>query len=195
VLAARDRVRGPFAVLNADDFYGREAFASVAGFLRGAPPDTAAVVGYRLDKTASAAGGVNRATLERARDGSLTRIAEVRNLTWASNGRFRGELEGEPRIVAADALVSMNLWGFTPAIFPRLAAGFEGFLRSGPGPTDEYYLPEAVQEMLDRGDIRVRVLPTSSRWCGLTHPGDREWVMEMLHDLVVRGEYPEALWS
>src|SRR5262249_52571377 len=121
VLAARSAVSGAFAVLNADDFYGREALTQVAAFLRTPNPlDTCAVVGYRLDQTASSSGGVNRATLEQDRRGYLNRIVEVKNLSEASAGRFRGEVDSEPRIVAADALVSMNLWGLTSAVFPRL---------------------------------------------------------------------------
>jgi hypothetical protein len=194
VLAARSEVRGPFAVLNADDFYGREALAEVADFLRAPPtPEACAVVGYRLDQTVSAEGGVNRATLERDRKGQLSHIVEVRNLVPASAGRYRGEVEAEPRIVAADALVSMNLWGLTPAVFPHLTRGFEAFLARSPGPRSEYYLPEAIQDMLAEGVISVSVLPTNSRWCGMTHPGDRPRVVAFLQELVAAGDYPPTL--
>jgi NDP-sugar pyrophosphorylase family protein len=193
VLAARDQVSGPFAVLNADDFYGRNALVEIARFLQHPPPDTIAVVGYRLDQTASPAGGVNRAALEQAADGNLAGIVEVKNLVEASEGRFRGEVQGEPRIVPADTLVSMNLWGLTPTIFPRLADGFAAFLTRGPGRAGEYYLPEAVREMLDEGAIRVKVLPTTSRWCGMTYPADRPRVEASLLELVASGEYPEEL--
>lgn len=194
VLAARSEVPGAFAALNADDFYGREALAEVAEFLRTPNPlDTCAVIGYRLDQTASSAGGVNRATLEQDRRGYLSRIVEVKNLSEASPGRFRGEVESEPRIVAADALVSMNLWGLTAAVFPRLERGFEAFLSRKPGPRAEYYLPEAIQEMISEGGISVKVLPTGSRWTGMTHPGDREQVESFLRELVEAGEYPASL--
>lgn len=194
VLCARAEVPGSFAVLNADDFYGRDALAEVAAFLRTpGSPDACAVVGYRLDQTASAEGGVNRATLELDRRGFLSRIVEVKNLSEASAGRFRGEVESEPRIVAADALVSMNLWGLTASVFPRLERGFEAFLARSPGPRSEYYLPEAVQEMISEAAINVKVLPTRSRWCGMTHPGDRERVEAFLQELVEAGEYPATL--
>jgi len=193
VLAVQGQVSGPFAVLNADDFYGRDALAVIAGFLHHPPEDTFAVVGYRLDQTASPAGGVNRAALEQTADGSLTGIVEVRDLIQASEGRFRGEVDGEPRILPADTLVSMNLWGLTPGIFPRLAEGFASFLAHGPGRTGEYYLPEAVREMLDEGSVKVMVLRTSSRWCGMTYPADRPRVEATLRELVASGEYPEQL--
>lgn len=194
VLSARTEVPGSFAVLNADDFYGREALAEVAGFLRApASPDACAVIGYRLDLTASAEGGVNRATLEQDRKGFLSRIVEVKNLSEASAGRFRGEVESEPRIVAADALVSMNLWGLTASVFPRLERGFEAFLARGPSPRSEYYLPESIQEMISEGAVSVKVLPTQSRWCGMTHPGDRQRVETFLQEQVDAGDYPASL--
>lgn len=194
LLAARAAVTGSFAVLNADDFYGREALVEVAGFLRTpAASETFAVVGYRLEQTASSEGGVNRALLELDRKGSLSHIVEVKNLTLASPGRFRGEVDSEPRIVPADALVSMNLWGLTSAIFPRLERGFEAFLERNPGPRSEYYLPEAIQEMLSEGGVTVKVLPTLSRWCGMTHPGDRPRVEQFLRERVEAGEYPAEL--
>jgi NDP-sugar pyrophosphorylase family protein len=193
VLAAGPLLSGPFAVLNADDFYGRDALAAVGRFLGEAAPDTCGVVGYRLEQTASAAGGVNRAVLEQAGDGSLTGIVEVHNLLRVAEGRFQGEVGGAPRIVAADALVSMNLWALTPSVLPKLAAGFKAFLRRGPGLSGEYYLPSAVQELLAAGSLRVKVLPTTSRWCGMTHPADRPWVEATLRELVAAGEYPAQL--
>ena len=194
VLAARAEVPGSFAVLNADDFYGREALCEIADFLRApSSPDACAVIGYRLDLTASAEGGVNRATLEQDRRGFLNRIVEVKNLSEASAGRFRGEVDAEPRIVAADALVSMNLWGLTPSVFPRLARGFEAFLARAPSPRAEYYLPEAIQGMLAEGAVSVKVIPTRSRWCGMTHPGDRQRVEAFLQELVAAGDYPSTL--
>jgi UTP-glucose-1-phosphate uridylyltransferase len=194
LLAVRAAVSGSFAVLNADDFYGREALVEVAGFLRTpAASDTFAVVGYRLEQTASSEGGVNRALLEVDRRGGLSHIVEVKNLHLASPGRFRGEVDSEPRIVPADALVSMNLWGLTSAIFPRLERGFEAFLARNPGPRAEYYLPEAIQEMLSEGGVTVKVLPTESRWCGMTHPGDRPRVEQFLRERVDAGDYPAEL--
>ncbi len=193
VWAARQEVRGPFAVLNADDFYGRAALVETARFLREGGTSRFAVVGYRLEQTASESGGVNRAVLERRPDGALSHITEVDDLVWASDGRFRGTVGGAPRIVAADALVSMNLWAFTPAIFPPLAEGFHQFLRAGPTDRDEYRLPEAIQAMIRGGRARVSVLPTESQWCGVTYQADRQRVEGVLQALVDAGEYPARL--
>jgi NDP-sugar pyrophosphorylase family protein len=193
VWAARHEVRGGFAVLNADDFYGRAALESAADFLKGAIGHRFAVVGYRLDRTASEAGGVSRAVLERRPDGDLSHVTEVHDLVAASEGRFRGQVDGEPRIVAADALVSMNLWAFTPAIFPPIAEGFHRFLQQGQGDSAEYRLPDAIQSMIHTGRARVSVLPTDSHWAGVTYQADRPRVQAFLQQLVDSGAYPAQL--
>lgn len=196
VLAAAPQLQGPFAVLNADDFYGRQSLRAVAEFLRRSPLDSHhhSVVGYRLGATASPAGGVNRALLEQAADGRLFRITELRELTRTADGNFVTGGGLSPRSVSADALVSMNLWGFTPAILPVLARAFEEFLATGPGERDESYLPDAVQVSVARGQATVEVLPTPDRWCGVTYPEDRPWVGAALWSLVEQGLYPESLW-
>lgn len=196
VLAAREAVDGSFAVLNADDCYGRDAIAAAARFLATRPPDATdhAVIGYRLDQTASPSGGVNRAVLRVSASGFLEGVAETRELVAAPDGTFTGTGPEGPVRVAADALVSMNLWAFTPAIFPLLDASFRRFLEAAPGATGESYLPDAVQQALDRRETRVRVLPTASRWCGVTYAADRAWVQRELAAAVARGEYPGELW-
>lgn len=196
VLAAREAVEGSFAVLNADDCYGRDAIAAAARFLAATPPDAPdhAVVGYRLDQTASPAGGVNRAVLRVSPEGLLQGITETRDLVAGPGGDFSGIGPGGHVQVAKDTPVSMNLWAFTRAIFPPLEAAFLRFLEAGPGTSGESYLPDAVQDGLDRGQARVRVLPTTSRWCGVTYAADREWVQRQLAAAVDRGDYPAALW-
>jgi dTDP-glucose pyrophosphorylase len=195
VLCAAAEVHGPFAVLNADDFYGRRSIERVAEFLRSNPltSEHHAVVGYRLDATASPAGGVNRALLELAPDGELVRITELRELTRTPAGDFA--VGGTARRLEASAPVSMNLWGFSPTIFAALERGFEEFLRAAPGERDESYLPDAVQVAMARGGATVEVLPTTDRWCGVTYAEDRSWVAASLLKLVEAGTYPERLWQ
>jgi dTDP-glucose pyrophosphorylase len=196
VLAAVDQIHGPFAVLNADDFYGQHSLEAVATFLRGASsrPSHHAVVGYRLEATASPAGGVNRALLERGPDGLLTRITELIGLVRTAAGDFEAPGESVARRVAADALVSMNLWAFSPAVLPALSLAFEEFLAAAPGERGECYLPDAVQRAIARREATVEVLPTVDRWCGVTYPEDRGWVAAALQRLVEGGSYPETLW-
>lgn len=197
VLAASPAVRGGFVVLNADDFYGRDALEAAATFLagRGSGERRHAVVGFRLDRTASPAGGVNRAVLTAGADGVLTRIEETRELVAAGPGAFQGLRDGSRCQVPADALVSMNLWAFTPAIFPVLQAAFQRFLEARPGATGECNLPDAVQHGIAAGEASVQVLPTASRWCGVTHAADRPWVERELQALVAAGAYPERPWT
>jgi len=195
VLAAAPLLAGPFAVLNADDFYGRHAIESVAVFLgAGHPPTHHAVIGYPLELTASPAGGVNRAVLDRGPDGSLRRITEVRDLVRQPDGSFTGSAVDGTRHISGDSLVSMNLWAFGHGIMAPLAKDFRAFLERGPGPAAECYLPDAVERAIGLGQARVEVLPTDSRWCGVTYAADREWVAAALAARVARGEYPEAMW-
>lgn len=198
VLAAAPLIRGPFAVANADDFYGAEAFAALAAFLRdhaGDRPPSYAIAGYRLRDTVSAAGGVNRGACRADADGWLETIEEIKGLVAAGDGYTgRGE-SGAPVRLAGDALVSMNLWGFTPAVLEMLRRGLVEFLLSPDARGGEYLLPAVVRVAVGRGECRVRVLETGSRWFGLTHPGDRPEVAAALRRLVAEGRYPERLWG
>jgi hypothetical protein len=196
VLATRAAVPGQFAVLNADDFYGREAITAAARFLEGqsAASTTHAVVGYPLEQTASPSGGVNRALLGVASDGTLEGVSEIRGLTAIEPGWFEGERGGLRRRVLATSPVSMNLWAFSAGIFPVLERDFRRFLEAAPAADGECYIPDSVARGIADGKARVTVLPTSSRWCGVTYPGDRDWVQRELQALVARGEYPEMLW-
>lgn len=196
LLSARHLLTGGFAVVNADDFYGRDAFAIAAGFLRGsaADPTCHAAVSFQLDRTMSPCGGVHRAVLEQSPDDVLRQVVEVRDLEQRPGGEFWGNVAGAPRLFAAEAAVSMNLWAMTPAILGPLGQAFERFLARGPADGDECYLPESIQEIIARKQATVKVLRTPSRWCGVTYPGDRAWVADALAELVRAGEYPERPW-
>ncbi len=196
-LVARELVPGPFALLNADDVYGREAIQVAADFLRQASPGSTlhAVVGFRLESTASPSGGVSRAILSHGADGNLREVLEIEDLVRTAAGDYQGRLRGEPIRVDASAPVSMNLWAFGPAIFPVLDGAFRRFLSAHRGDTAELRVAEAVQEGLARQELTVRVLSTGSQWCGVTHPADRDWVRARLEDQVRTGAYPERLWA
>jgi NDP-sugar pyrophosphorylase family protein len=183
LLAAAPLLHGPFAVINADDFYGAEAFAALATFLRdaaGSQPPSFALVGYRLRDTLSRAGPVNRGVCRIDDGGWLQSIEEV---TAIDGGR-------DP-----DAIVSMNLWGFTPAVFEQLREGWLGFFKRGVDERIEYSLPTLVRELLASAVCRVRVLEPTSRWFGITHQADRPGVAAALRTLVAEGRYPERLWA
>jgi hypothetical protein len=194
VLAAEGSVGGPFAVVNADDFYGREAFESVASFLRTNHRDWA-LVGYLLADTLSLAGGVNRGALHVTPTGALESIEEVLEITRTDDGPIMGLGEAGPRLLQEQLLVSMNFWAFNRSVFPDLRAGFNRFLGAANLRRDEFPLPVAIQDVLDHGDRCVRVLAPRSRWFGITYHDDVPGVRDALAHLVAAGVYPERLWS
>jgi NDP-sugar pyrophosphorylase family protein len=196
VWCARDAIHEPFAVIGADDFFGRDAFQKLAKFLENTKRQTPnakqtepapfCMVGYRLDRTLSEHGTVSRGVCEVGADGLLRGIVERTAIDPAQLGP--GGLRG-------DATVSMNCFGFTPALFPALDAQLGEFLRAAGGDAKrEFYLPAVVSAMIARGDATVRVLPTPGEWFGITHRGDRPRVVAALAALVQHGAYPAKLF-
>jgi hypothetical protein len=199
VLSAASALRGPFAVVNGDDFYGRDAYRTLGAFLaeRGAREPDYAVVGFPLGVTLSAAGGVNRAVLTTGADGLLATAEEVRGIeaTPRGDGVVR-DATGAERVISAATPVSMNMWGFTPAVLPELDAGFQAFRDAHPhDERAEYLLPEVVESLAADGRARVHVLPGHGPWFGMTYPEDRPNVAAGLGDLVARGGYPSPVWA
>jgi nucleotidyltransferase-like protein len=198
LLAAADLVSGPCAVLNADDFYGAEAFSALATFFHDHAadrPPSHAVIGYRLRDSVPDGGAVNRGAARADAAGWLETIEEVTGLVRAGDDRYVGRSERTEVRLSGDALVSMNLWGFSPAIFDTLRRGWREFFRQGAPGTREYLLPTVVREAIGRGECRVKLLEAGSRWFGITHAADRAVVSEALRDLVAKGRYPERLWA
>src|SRR2546427_9133584 len=200
VLAAASEVSGPFAVVNADDFYGRDALTRAAEFLAGGhagdSPGTFANIAYPLRDTLSAAGGVNRAVCHADGDGWLESVEEVVDIRRLGDGGYAGtDPRGRPLRLAADALVSMNLWAFTPVGFALLRRGFAEFLGQASAGQSEFRISHGIGHAVGRGDARVRLLGTHGRWLGVTYPEDRPHVEGTLRQLVAAGEYPERLWG
>lgn len=198
-LAAAAEIDGPFAVANADDYYGRDSFAALGAFLsspESGDAPTYAMVGFRLRDTMAEAGAVSRGVCRCTTDGWLEHIVEITHIEkHGDTGRYV-DAEGELRELPGDTLVSMNIWGFRPAFVEQLRAAFETFIReSGDSPDRECYLPSVVGEFIHAGQARVRVLPTQSRWSGVTHREDKSAVVAMLQGMVSRGEYPASLWA
>lgn len=198
VLAAAPRLDASFIVANADDFYGRDALKSLDEFLEKPSTDGLAhwaMVGYRLGDTLPPAGTVSRALCVQDIDGYLVGLDEVLEIEREGAGAVWRDATGAVHKQDLDSLVSMNLWGFTRELNGHLDREFRHFLDENPGPKDEFYLPMAVRGALSTGNARVTVLPTSSRWCGMTSPEDREITVAVLRDLVEHGVYPEKLWE
>lgn len=198
VLAARHKIDAPFAVLNADDFYGRDSYLQAARFLQALPPEPpvpCCLVGYRLRATLSEGGGVHRA-VGIARDGLLQHLAEHRDLQRDADGLCRGhDASGRRVVVPDDALVSMNFWGFAPTVLAPMAAQFESFLRAhGDDPKAECLLPDFVDHAVREGDARCHVLDGGGSWFGLTHPEDKADCARRLTQLSAQGDYEAPLW-
>lgn len=195
VLCLEGTVDGPFAVANADDFYGRAAYRALCGHLTS--PERAGeqcVVGYPVEGTLSEHGGVSRALLRTAEDDRLTRIEELLDLQRAGDAIFGQTVGGAPRELYGDELVSMNLWGLTPELFGPLRKRFKAFLKQHhDDPSCEFYLSDAVGALVDRGKLKVRVARTTDRWLGMTFPEDRGHVRAGIRSLVEDGEYPRSL--
>lgn len=194
LLCAEKAVKEPCCVINADDYYGPDAYRSMAQELRRLPAEgCAAMVGYLLKNTASLHGTVTRGLCAR-REGFLDSVRETRNIQLYPDGTLRDL--GADRLLDPDALVSMNFWGFMPSIFPVLHRDFETFLRSaGDNPRAERLLPEMVDSLLKQGELRVRILSSAGQWFGMTYREDRELVARELRRLHESGAYPESLWG
>ncbi len=194
VWCARHAIDAPFVAINADDFYGADAFRQLGDFLTkvdpSAHPATFAMAGYRLDKTLSEHGTVARGICRVGADGLLRGVEEITDLAR----RADGAVASSDRTFADDSPVSMNFWGFTPQIFPLLEKVLRVFLAEhGSSEKAECYIPSAVAEMISSGAATVRVLPTDAPWFGVTYRDDRPRVVESLRQLVAGGQYPAAL--
>ena len=194
VLAACDLVHGPFAVINADDFYGAHAFAMLSEQLS-APSDDYAMVGFVLRETLSAHGSVTRG-LCRTAGNFLAKIVEISNIEPDGNGAtYPGGSGGVCRL-SGDETVSMNFWGFSETIVSRLEEGLIQFLQQNlEDLNSEYLLPDVVDRLIVDGDVRVRVLRGGGPWFGVTYQQDRETVIRNIRELIDGGAYPERLWG
>mgnify|MGYP002780705134 CR=1 FL=1 len=188
---AREALREqPFAVINADDFYGADSFRKLADFLGRARPDEAAMAGFQLARTLSENGAVSRGLCDLAPGNILRSVTE-------HTGILPTEV-GEGKKYAPTATVSMNCWAFTPQIFPLLDARFRTFLETTPpealAAKAEFYLPAAISALIAEEKLRVRVLTTESDWFGVTYREDRPRVVTALNALIASGAYPEKLF-
>jgi dTDP-glucose pyrophosphorylase len=190
VLAAAEVIHEPFAVINADDFYGQESFQSLSRHLQ-TESSGYAMIGFILRNTLSEFGSVARGISAVDENGYLASVVEVTGIE-----RDSGEIKAGGGIrLSGDEIVSMNMWGFTPRVFDQLRAYFESFLEANSlDQRAECYLPNAVNSLIHSGESLVRVLPTSEAWFGVTYREDRPRVVENIGRLVSSGVYPERLW-
>jgi dTDP-glucose pyrophosphorylase len=195
LLCAREGIDAPFTVLNADDFYGREAFAAMGKYLADSAHTDGAIVPFRLEKTLSPQGTVTRGVCEIA-GGYLVSVHELKAIEKAEGRIFNTGPEGERQYLAPDTPVSMNFWGFPAGIFPQLQSYFDEFLKTAnEDPKSECYLPLAADRFIKNGSLRIRSLDADSEWFGVTYREDRESAAKRIAELVAQGVYPAPLWG
>jgi hypothetical protein len=200
VLSCREVVKGCFAVINADDFYGRSAYQALARFLQDTHPKdngySYCMVGYQLEKTLTEHGYVSRGICSVDRDGYLREVRERTHIEKKGDAIRYANSEGVWVDIPADSVASMNIWGFNEDIFVELEARFERFLVENQADknTNEYFLPEVVNQLLAEGLASVKVLPTEESWFGVTYREDVERVRIAMNVKIDDGEYPAKLW-
>jgi len=197
ILVCRDVIHEPFAVVNADDYYGAHSLKTIAGFLAAKDVTAAdyAMVGYVLRNTLSEHGGVSRGVSQCDEHMFMRGLMECKKIEKTGAGARYLDGDGRPHALTGDEIVSMNLWGFQPSIFPHLQSQFERFLRDrGAEAKAEMYIPSVVDALIRGGQARVKVLQTHDTWFGVTYRQDREMAMKYIHKLIAEGVYPERLW-
>lgn len=199
VLACREIIKEPFAVINADDYYGKEAFVKLHDFLQGYTPDKAAefcMAGFILKNTLSENGGVTRGVCQLDADEYLTRVHETSNIVKTADGAAVEEENGL-RPIDPMSYVSMNMWGLTPEFIQMLEKGFVEFFEKIDGNEEkaEYLLPIYIDELLQAGKVSVKVLETADKWFGVTYKEDKPVVVESFQNLIKTGVYESDLFA
>lgn len=197
VLMGKKVIKEPFAVINADDFYGRDSFAVLGKALSemGGKKNDYCMVGYRVGNTLSESGSVARGVCSTDKDGYLTTVVE-RTAIERIDGKVSFKDENNQLVSIADNTpVSMNMWGFTPDYFEYSEEYFAEFLKDNISNLKcEYFIPLMVNKLINDGTARVKVLDTTSKWFGVTYAADRQSVVDKIQALVDAGEYPEKLF-
>jgi NDP-sugar pyrophosphorylase family protein len=200
LLSAANVVNEPFLMINADDFYGQDAYKKIAADLVQPRPNDGkshwSMVGFYLKNTLSDHGSVSRGVCTRDANGMLTTVLEMTKIFKHGNAAENREVEGAYVPLTGDEVVSMNFFGFTPDIFPHLRKAFAEFLsKRGTELKSECYVPAEVDALISAGKAEVRVLETTGKWFGVTYPEDKAEVVASIRKLIDAGEYPQSLWG
>lgn len=196
MLAARNEIREPFAVINADDYYGPEAFTTLAHFLKNdCSPTDMAMVGYRLANTLSENGTVARGVCHEA-DGWLTDVVEHTKIGRTAGGISNTFDDGSTKNLPDETVVSMNFWGFHPAIFEEIEKMWRPFVvENFENPKAEFFIPLVVNRLITSGEGRCAVLPCEAKWFGVTYTDDKPVVQAALAEFAEKRVYPNPLWG
>ena len=196
ILVAKNVINEPFCALNADDFYGYNAYRAMAKFLtESKDPMEYAMVGYKLNETLSEFGSVSRGICQEDSNNNLIKIVETLKIVKRGNEIISVESDGSEIPLTGNEIASMNNWGFKPSVFEQLEKRFIQFLKTEiDKPKSEMYIPSVVFDLIDDKAATAKVLEADSPWFGVTYKEDKPFVIEKLNKLIAKGEYPEKLW-
>ena len=196
ILAGRNAVKEPFCVINADDYYGFDAFKKMADFLNDeATDDHYSIIGYEIGKTLSEFGAVSRGVCKVDDSGNLSEIIE-RTKVYPKDGKIFYEESEKEYPLDFSTPVSMNFWGFTPAVFKITEDLFRDFAMANKDkPKAEFFIPLIGENLVKTGAATFKVVPTSNKWFGVTYKEDKPYVQDSIDQLVKNGTYPEKLWD
>lgn len=194
VLVAKDVIKEPFVVINADDFYGPESYGLMQKYLTGASATEYCMVGYRLEKTLSEHGYVSRGVCQTDSLGFLETVVERTHIE-KKGGKILAELEADELMeFTGREVVSMNIWGFMPSFFDHLENYFKSFIKeNASNPRGEFYIPSVVNELIRKGDVKLKVLESKDQWFGVTYKDDKELAVSSIQNLIKQGVYPKDL--
>ena len=197
VLAARNQINEPFCVINADDYYGYDAFEKMAKFLTTeVSDDHYALIGYQIDKTLSDYGSVSRGVCEVNVEGNMTEVNERTEVYFTDGGKVAYKDATGEHPLPNDTRVSMNFWGFTPAVFKQSEPMFREFVEANEAnPKAEFFIPLVADKLIKSGLASFKVIPTASKWFGVTYKEDKPIVQKSISELIEKGIYPANLWS
>ena len=195
ILEAQNQVNEPFCVINADDYYGYEAFKNMVDFLTTEAGDNKySIVGYKIGNTLSENGSVSRGVCQTDANGNMSEINE-RTKVYPKNGEIVYEEDGEEFPLDASTPVSMNFWGFTPDVFKTIKQLFVDFVyKNEDNPKAEFFIPLIADYLIKNNVATFKVIPTDAKWFGVTYKEDKEIVKDNINKLVTDGVYPSKLW-
>lgn len=196
ILSGRKVIKEPFCVINADDFYGYDSFKKMADFLTTDVTDSNyAIVGYKIGKTLSDFGSVSRGVCKADETGNLTEIVE-RTKVYKKDDTIVYEEDGKEFPLEFDTPVSMNFWGFTPAVFKLAEEMFRTFaIENKDNPKAEFFIPLVGEHLVNTNTASFKVIPTDNQWFGVTYKEDKPLVQASIDELIKEGNYPEKLWN
>jgi hypothetical protein len=196
ILVTEQKIKEPFGVINADDYYGVESFKILHDFLvNDTDPNNYCIVGYKMRNTLSDHGHVNRGVCRVGDDGLLKNIVETRQIEKTPDGAKAPDQSGNIELFTGEEVVSMNLWGFKPSCYTFLGEEFRNFLNiSGMDPKAELDIPTSVDKFVKSGEITIRILMSNERWFGVTYREDKPFVVDSINAMIRKGVYPSKIY-